>query len=77
MVSNEKPNLKEVSQMIRVTSKRDRFRRCGQEFTKQPLEFPDDHFSQEELIVLKKEPMLIVEVIPEDPEQPPEQQKDE
>ncbi len=50
--------------MIRITAKKNRFRRCGEEFTKEPRTFSDDYFTEEELRILKEEPMLIVEIIP-------------
>jgi len=49
--------------MIRITSKRHNFRRCGMAHPKGPAEYPDGRFSAEELKVLKAEPMLTVEVI--------------
>lgn len=51
--------------MIRITSKRDGFRRCGITHPASPVEYPEDHFSKEELKVLKAEPMLIVEEVKE------------
>lgn len=55
--------------VIRITSKRDGFRRCGVEHPSRPVEYPDDRFTQEELERLKNEPMLIVEVIEEPKEE--------
>ena len=49
--------------MIRITSKRDGFRRCGIAHPKGATEYPDDRFSQEQLETLKAEPMLVVEEI--------------
>lgn len=49
--------------MIRITSKRHLFRRCGMAHPKQPVDYPDDRFSAEELKVLKAERMLNVEIV--------------
>lgn len=54
--------------MIRITSKKAGFRRCGMPHPKEPVDYPDDRFSEEELDILKAEPMLIVEIIAEGPE---------
>ncbi len=58
--------------MIIITSKRPDFRRCGVAHPKEPVEYPDDKFSEKEIAVLEAEPMLHVEhaiaktVAPED-----------
>jgi len=49
--------------MIRITSKRDGFRRCGVAHPAAPTEYPDDRWSDEELAILEAEPMLVVERI--------------
>ena len=49
--------------MIRITSKRAGFRRCGMSHPKEPVEYSDDRFSEDEIVALTAEPMLIVEVI--------------
>lgn len=49
--------------MIRITSKRHNFRRCGIPHPKDPVEYPDDRFSEEELEILQAEPMLTVETV--------------
>lgn len=49
--------------MIRIASKRHNFRRCGMAHPKQPMDYPDDRFSDEELHILQVERMLTVEVI--------------
>jgi len=46
--------------MIRITSKREGFRRCGVAHSKAAVDWPDDRFSEEELATLKAEPMLLV-----------------
>ena len=51
--------------MIRITSKKDGFRRCGVAHPGKPTEHPDDRFTKKELERLKDEPMLFVEVIKE------------
>ncbi len=48
--------------MIRITCKKDEFRRCGVNHTKTTTEYLDDRFTAEELELLKNEPMLVVEV---------------
>lgn len=49
--------------MIRITSKRENFRRCGIPHPKASTDHPDDRFTEEELEILKAEPMLTVEII--------------
>jgi len=46
--------------MIIITSKKDGFRRCGIAHPATTTEYPDDRFTEEELEVLRKEPMLVV-----------------
>ncbi|MFH1028489.1 MAG: HI1506-related protein [Pseudomonadota bacterium] len=53
---------------IRITAKKDGFRRCGVTHPAQPTEHPDDAFSKKDLEILKAEPMLVVEVLPEQKE---------
>jgi len=53
--------------MIRISSKKDGFRRCGVRHPSGPVEYPDDRFTRDELKRLKAEPMLIVEIISEAP----------
>ena len=50
---------------IRITSKKNGFRRCGIEHPDKPTMYPDKKFSKEQLEILKGEPMLIVEEIPD------------
>lgn len=52
--------------MIRISSKQDGFRRCGVAHPRQATEYPDKHFSKDQLEILQTEPMLKVEVIPEE-----------
>ena len=49
--------------MIKITSKKINFRRCGVAHPKEPTEYPDDRFSKKELKILDDEPMLSVEHI--------------
>ena len=49
---------------IKITSKKDGFRRCGIAHPKEATEYPDDRFTKEELTVLDAEKMLVVEIIP-------------
>lgn len=49
--------------MIRITSKRHNFRRCGMAHPKTPVDYPDDRFSEEELKILQAERMLTVEIV--------------
>lgn len=51
--------------MIRITSKRDGFRRCGVAHPAKPTEHPNDKFSKKELVKLKADSMLIVDEIPD------------
>lgn len=47
--------------MIRITSRKEGFRRCGIAHPAAPAIYPDDHFTDEELARLVAEPMLVVE----------------
>lgn len=49
--------------MIKITSEKEGFRRCGVAHPKEPTKYPDDKFSKKELKILKDEPMLHVEHI--------------
>lgn len=49
--------------MIRITSKRDGFWRCGVQHYKKPTEHSGDRFSEEELERLNADPMLTVEEV--------------
>jgi len=54
--------------MIRITSKRHNFRRCGMPHPKEPVEYSDDRFTEKELEILEAEPMLTVEYVEDDAE---------
>jgi hypothetical protein len=49
--------------MIRITAKKDGFRRGGISHPAAATEYPDNKFTPAELEVLKKEPMLVVELV--------------
>lgn len=49
--------------MIRITSAQDGFRRCGIAHGKEPKEYQNDHFTVEQLAILRAEPMLAVTII--------------
>ena len=49
--------------MIRITAKKDGFRRCGIAHGKEPVEYPNDRFSPAQLDQLQAEPMLVVETL--------------
>lgn len=53
--------------MIRITSKQPNFRRAGVAHSVTPTDYPDNHFTAEQLDALNAEPMLVVEVVA-DPE---------
>jgi hypothetical protein len=44
-----------------ITAKRDGFRRCGLAHPAKPVEHPDGTFTDEQLDILKAEPMLVVQ----------------
>lgn len=56
--------------MIRITSKREGFRRCGVAHAATPTDHPDKAFTAAELKRLQAEPMLEVEVIQAAPKPP-------
>ncbi len=49
--------------MIKITSKKINFRRCGVAHPKEPTEYPDDKFTKKELKILDGESMLRVEYL--------------
>ena len=49
--------------MIKITSKKDGFRRCGVVHTKRTQTHDDKRFSDEELAQLSADVMLVVEVV--------------
>lgn len=57
--------------MIKITSKKEGFRRCGVAHTKKPTEYHDERFSEKELEILDGEPMLSVEHVDDEIKTPP------
>jgi len=57
--------------MIRITSKKEGFMRCGQAHPAKATDYPDKHFSKEQMKALQAEPMLTVEILDGDPQDPP------
>jgi len=55
--------------MIRITSKKDGFRRCGIAHTLAAIDYPNDQFSEEQIKQLLTEPNLVVEVFDDEGEQ--------
>ncbi|MCR4442958.1 MAG: HI1506-related protein [Peptococcaceae bacterium] len=53
---------------VKIISKMAGFRRCGITHPAGPTVYPDGTFDEKQLAILQAEPMLIVEVIPEEPE---------
>ena len=51
---------------IKIVSKRNGFRRCGVEHPDKPVIYPDDRFADEELEILRAEPMLVVSEVDDD-----------
>jgi hypothetical protein len=51
--------------MITITSKKNKFRRCGVAHPAAPTHYPDGAFSEQQLAALRAEPMLEVVVMPE------------
>jgi len=51
--------------MIRITSTKDGFRRCGVRHPAKPTTYDNDKFTPEQLKRLKAEPMLVVEELPD------------
>jgi hypothetical protein len=58
--------------MIRIRAAKDGFRRCGMAFSAEWQEFPDNHFSREEVAILRAEKNLFVEVVQSQPQNIPE-----
>ncbi len=53
-----------------ITAKKDGFRRCGMAHLARPVEHKDGAFTDEQLAILKAEPMLVVQetaTVPADP----------
>jgi len=58
--------------MIRITAKKDGFRRCGIAHSISATDYPDNRFSKKELEILGSEPMLVIEtnIVPTQPGTP-------
>lgn len=52
--------------MIRITSRKEGFRRCGVVHSTEPTDHPDEKFTADELDRLMSEPMLMIEVFDAD-----------
>jgi len=46
--------------MIRITSRKDGFRRCGVAHSREATDHPDNRFTADQLKILKEESMLVV-----------------
>lgn len=57
--------------MIRITSKRESFRRAGIAHPVTPTDHANDAFTEQQLAQLKTEPMLVVEEIDDKPADKP------
>jgi hypothetical protein len=53
--------------VLKITSKKDGFRRCGVEHPATPTLHKDDAFTDEQIKILKAEPMLIVDEVEDKP----------
>ena len=53
--------------VVRISARRDGFRRCGVAHSKAPRDWPAGSFTADELEVLRAEPNLSVEDIPAEP----------
>ncbi len=60
--------------MISIRSLNEGFRRAGQTFTRQPRQYPNDFFTEDQLVALETEPMLEVKHLPDLPKPDPEEE---
>jgi hypothetical protein len=51
--------------MVRITSKKDGFMRCGIAHKNSPTDYPDKFFTKDQLQALQADPMLKVSSLPE------------
>jgi hypothetical protein len=51
--------------LIRIISRKEGFCRCGVKHSENPVSYPNNYFTSEQLKQLKTEPMLIVDVFPD------------
>jgi hypothetical protein len=63
--------------MIRIKSKKAGFRRCGIAHPAEWMEYPEGKFTEQEISLLKAEPMLLVEDIEEEKNPDPNLPDDE
>ena len=63
--------------MIKITSKKEGFRRCGIAHPAKATEYENNKFTKTQLAALKKEPMLVVEIIKDKPEKPGKDKEDD
>jgi len=62
---------------VTITARRDGFRRCNAAHAATPTEYPDDHWTDEQLAQLKAEPNLVVVVTSATPDAKPETRKND
>ncbi|MGE4296941.1 MAG: HI1506-related protein [Desulfovibrionaceae bacterium] len=53
---------------IIITAKHDGFRRCGIAHTAEATTYLDDAFTSKQLAILKAEPMLVVQMVEDEPD---------
>ena len=58
--------------MIVITARKEGFRRCGVAHAARPVAWPDGRWSEEEMAALVAEPMLTVEMVPDEVPTAPE-----
>ena len=56
--------------IIRITAKKEGFRRAGMAHSKESTDHPEDAFTEEQLKALEAEPNLTVQIIDEQPKAP-------
>jgi hypothetical protein len=56
-----------MASLIRITARRDGFRRAGLAHPARPIEHPAEAFTAEQLAQLQAEPMLTVELVEAEP----------
>ncbi len=56
--------------MYRITSKHNGFIRCGVRHPSEAKEYSDDHFSHDEIMTLEAEPMLVVQHVDGESDEP-------
>lgn len=61
-----------MAKSIRIKAHRDGFRRCGIAHRNVEIDYPAERWSDDELARLQAEPMLMVEIIDDEPNNPEE-----